>query len=211
MPSCSGQNGMTCIRPTAPALETAQGSKRLSTSSMAITNPGGSGVASVRWVSQYTVCRICSRSASSPTKRPQLRLHQRVPHRRVVTVDEALGLPDRLLHDWAQLRVLLRWHRHRHRHGRGGRGVPGQGQQGDPGGSQHPGGRRRRAAARVAGGRAGRPAPHRAENSRSRPHGGGGIRACRRPGHARRRRSDAGCPSSSASANLTPGRASRSS
>ena len=61
MPSCSGQNGMTCIRPTAPALETAQRSKRLSTSSTASTSPGGSGAAPLRCVSQYTV-----RSSATP-------------------------------------------------------------------------------------------------------------------------------------------------
>ena len=72
MPSCSGQNGMTCIRPTAPALDTAQGSKPLSTSSTAMTRPGGSNETPGRWVSQYTVCRISSRSDRSLTYRRSL-------------------------------------------------------------------------------------------------------------------------------------------
>ena len=42
MPSRRGQKGMTCIRPTAvPAEETAQRSKRLSTSMTAMSNAGG--------------------------------------------------------------------------------------------------------------------------------------------------------------------------
>src|SRR5919109_1307773 len=41
IPSRSGQNGITCMRPTAPVGETAQRSKRLSTSMSAITRPGG--------------------------------------------------------------------------------------------------------------------------------------------------------------------------
>ena len=40
MPSCSGQNGITCMRPTAPAEETAQRSKRLSTSMTRHHQPG---------------------------------------------------------------------------------------------------------------------------------------------------------------------------
>jgi hypothetical protein len=42
MPSRSGQKGITCMSPTAPADDTAQRSKRLSTAINAITSPGGS-------------------------------------------------------------------------------------------------------------------------------------------------------------------------
>src|SRR5437016_774067 len=40
MPSFSGQKGITCIKPTAPAEETAQRSKRLSTLIRPMTRPG---------------------------------------------------------------------------------------------------------------------------------------------------------------------------
>src|SRR6185437_2352186 len=69
MPNRSGQKGITCIRPTAPAEETAQRLKSLSTSMTAITSPGGSLDSPVRCVSQYTCRRIFSRSAGSCTNR----------------------------------------------------------------------------------------------------------------------------------------------
>src|SRR5438874_6431178 len=65
MPRRSGQNGITCMRPTAPAGDTAQRSKRLSTSMSAMTRPGGKRAFPGRCVSQYTCLRISSRSSFS--------------------------------------------------------------------------------------------------------------------------------------------------
>src|SRR5882762_11262603 len=65
MPRRSGQNGITCIRPTAPAGDTAQRSKRLSTSMSAMTRPGGKRASPRRCVSQYTCLRISRRSSFS--------------------------------------------------------------------------------------------------------------------------------------------------
>src|SRR6195256_4291723 len=69
MPRRSGQNGITCMRPTAPARDTAQRSKRLSTSMTAMTSPGGKRASPGRCVSQYTCLRISSRSSLSLTMR----------------------------------------------------------------------------------------------------------------------------------------------
>ena len=63
MPSRSGQKGITCISPTAPAGETAQRSKRLSTAISAMTSPGGRRASPARWVSQYTCLRMSMRSS----------------------------------------------------------------------------------------------------------------------------------------------------
>src|SRR6266480_3299217 len=65
MPRRSGQNGITCMRPTAPAGDTAQRSKRLSTSMSAMTRPGGKRASPGRCVSQYTCLRISRRSSFS--------------------------------------------------------------------------------------------------------------------------------------------------
>src|SRR5580658_2384963 len=68
MPSRSGQNGITCMSPTAPLEETAQRSKRLSIVITAITSPGARrGRSPGRWVSQYTCLIISIRSAASLT------------------------------------------------------------------------------------------------------------------------------------------------
>src|SRR3984893_3299353 len=69
MPRRSGQNGITCMRPTAPAGDTAQRSKRLSTSMTAMTRPGGKRASPRRCVSQYTCLRMSSRSSFSLTMR----------------------------------------------------------------------------------------------------------------------------------------------
>src|SRR5882672_5149937 len=69
MPRRSGQNGITCMRPTAPAGDTAQRSKRLSTSMTAMTRPGGKRASPRRCVSQYTCLRISRRSSFSLTMR----------------------------------------------------------------------------------------------------------------------------------------------
>src|SRR2546429_2391024 len=65
MPRRSGQNGITCMRPTAPAGDTAQRLKRLSTSMSAMTRPGGKRASPGRCVSQYTCLRISRRSSFS--------------------------------------------------------------------------------------------------------------------------------------------------
>src|SRR5882672_509227 len=69
MPRRSGQNGITCMRPTAPAGDTAQRSKRLSISMTAMTRPGGKRASPRRCVSQYTCLRISRRSSFSLTMR----------------------------------------------------------------------------------------------------------------------------------------------
>src|SRR6185437_5499968 len=69
IPSFVGQYGITCISPTAPAGETAQRLKSLSTCITAITRPGGTLDSPGRCVSQYTCCRIAIRSAGSGTNR----------------------------------------------------------------------------------------------------------------------------------------------
>jgi hypothetical protein len=51
------------MRPTAPAEETAQRSKRLSTAITAMTSPGGRRTSPERWVSQYTCFRRSRRSS----------------------------------------------------------------------------------------------------------------------------------------------------
>src|SRR5690606_6089234 len=67
MPSSCGQKGMICISPTAPALDTAQRSKRLSTSITAITRPGGRRTSPGRCASQNTISRMRRRSLASFT------------------------------------------------------------------------------------------------------------------------------------------------
>src|SRR3984893_13994773 len=57
------------MRPTAPAGDTAQRSKRLSTSMTAMTRPGGKRASPRRCVSQYTCLRMSSRSSFSLTMR----------------------------------------------------------------------------------------------------------------------------------------------
>src|SRR5215831_10093094 len=67
------------MSPTAPAGETAQRSKRLSTSITAITSPGGRRISPARCVSQYTCLRMSSRSSLSLTirrSRGSIRVYQ---------------------------------------------------------------------------------------------------------------------------------------
>src|SRR5205814_1390763 len=106
MPSRSGQNGITCMRPTAPLGETAQRSKRLSTSMSAITRPGGRRASPAR-CGAVDLPEDVEPLVLFLHDAPQPRLHQRVPHRRVVMIGEALRLTDGLRDHLPQLSIEL--------------------------------------------------------------------------------------------------------